>query len=210
MRRAARTVFRAALAAVVACSITACRGGSQADSDAVRAGVEAEVAAINARDLDALGRVWSRGDDVLLYDLAPPGHFHGWPAIEHTYKDFFARVGDPKLAVEGLEVRVGGDLATATYGWSMSGTLDGRALQDAGHATEVYRREKIGWRLMHAHVSTAPRPVASPAAANPPAAAIPPAAANPPAAASPAASSPAAAAPTAAPPAADAKPPAGG
>jgi hypothetical protein len=54
----------------------------------------------------------------------------------------------------------------------MSGTRDGHALQDAGHATEVYRREKIGWRLMHAHVSTAPR-VAAPATAAAPAAGAP-------------------------------------
>ena len=180
MRRAVLTVFRAALTASLACAIPACRGASQADTDAVRAAVDAEVAAINARDLDALGRVWSQADDILLYDLTPPGHFHGWPAIAHTYKDFFERVAEPKLTVEGLEVRVGGDLATATYGWSMSGMLDGRALSDAGHATEIYRREKAGWRLLHAHVSTGPRPVAgSPAAATPPAATPPAGASHP-------------------------------
>ena len=167
MRRAALTVLRAALAASIACSAPACRGGSQADTDAVRTAVESEVAAINARDLEALGRVWSQADDILLYDVAPPGHFHGWPAIAHTYTEFFARLSDPKMAIEGLEVRVGGDLATATYGWSLSGTIDGRPLSDAGHATEVWRREKIGWRLMHAHVSTSPRPVAGSTAAAP-------------------------------------------
>src|SRR5262245_16046017 len=111
MRRAAHLVLRAALAASIACSLPACRGGSQADVDAVRSAVEAEVAAINARDLDALGRVWSQEDDILLFDLAPPGHFHGWPAIAKTYKEFFARLNDPKLSIEGVEVRVGGDLA---------------------------------------------------------------------------------------------------
>ena len=165
MRRAALTRFHAALAAALALATPACRGGSQADADQVRSAVGAEVAAINARDLEALGRVWSQGDDILLYDIAPPGHFHGWPAIAHTYKEFFARLADPKMSVEGLEVRLGGDLATATYAWSMSGTIDGRALSDAGHATEVWRREKVGWRLLHAHVSTAPRPMADPAAA---------------------------------------------
>src|SRR6185436_7145346 len=188
MRRAALTVLRAALAASIACSVAACRGGSQADNDAVRAAVDAEVAAINARDLEALGRVWSQGDDILLYDIAPPGHFHGWPAIAHTYTDFFARLSDPKMAIEGLEVRVGGDLATATYGWSMSGTIDGRPLSDAGHATEVWRRGKIGWRLMHAHVSTAPRPAAAPTAA---ALATTPTPAPTPAAAAPASPAPA-------------------
>ena len=84
MRGAALTVLRAALAASIAWTIPACGGGSEADAGAVRAAVEAEVAAINARDLEALGRVWSQSDDILLYDIAPPGHFHGWPAIAHT------------------------------------------------------------------------------------------------------------------------------
>lgn len=167
MRGAALTVLRAALAASIAWTIPACGGGSEADAGAVRAAVEAEVAAINARDLEALGRVWSQGDDILLYDIAPPGHFHGWPAIAHTYKEFFARLSEPKLVVEGLEVRVRGELATATYGWSMSGAIDGRPLSDAGHTTEIWRREKEGWRLMHAHVSTAPRPAVPAAAATP-------------------------------------------
>jgi uncharacterized protein (TIGR02246 family) len=131
--------------------------GGAADGDAVKALVEREVAAVNARDMQALSQIWSQSDDILLFDVAPPGRFQGWPAIAGSFNDFFLRLSDVAMSVENVQVRVDGALAAATYDWTLAGTLDGRTLADHGQATALYRREKGGWRLVHAHYSPAPR-----------------------------------------------------
>jgi len=132
-------------------------GGGAADSDAVKALVQREVAAVNARDMQALSQIWSQSDDILLFDVAPPGRFQGWPAIARAFNDFFLRMSDVAMTVDKVQVSVDGALAAATYDWTLAGTLDGRPLADRGQATALYRREKDGWRLVHAHFSPAPR-----------------------------------------------------
>jgi ketosteroid isomerase-like protein len=150
--------YRIALAAVLALLLLpACGGKADADRDEVRALVAREVAAVNARDMQALSQIWSQDDDILLFDVAPPGRFQGWPAIARSFNDFFQRLSEVTMSVENLVVNVDGGLAAATYDWSLAGTLDGHALSDRGQATAVYRRGKDGWRLVHEHFSPAPR-----------------------------------------------------
>jgi len=132
-------------------------GGGAADRDAVKTLVEREVAAVNARDMQALSQIWSQSDDILLFDVAPPGRFQGWAAIARSFNDFFLRLSDVAMGVDNLQVSVDGALAAATYDWTLTGTLDGHTLADHGRATALYRREKDGWRLVHAHFSPAPR-----------------------------------------------------
>jgi len=134
---------------------TACGSGSH-DADAVRTLVGREVDAVNARDLNALERIWSPNPDVLLFDVASPGRFQGWTAIARTYNEFFEKVSDVKMTVAHLQVGVDGSLAWATYDWTLAGRLGDAALEDRGETTAVYRREKDGWRLVHAHVSASP------------------------------------------------------
>jgi uncharacterized protein (TIGR02246 family) len=139
------------LLAAIAC------GGAAADSDAVKALVQREVAAVNARDMQAMSQIWSQSDDILLFDVTPPGRFQGWPAIARSFNNFFLRLSDVAMTVDNVQVSVDGALAAATYDWTLAGTLDGRTLADHGQATALYRREKNGWRLVHAHYSPAPR-----------------------------------------------------
>jgi uncharacterized protein (TIGR02246 family) len=153
----------APLLAALAC------GGAAADSDAVKALIQREVAAVNARDMQALSQIWSQSDDILLFDVAPPGRFQGWPAIARSFNDFFLRLSDVAMSVDKVQVSVDGALAAATYDWTLAGTLDGRTLTDHGQATALYRREKDGWKLVHAHYSPAPR-----GAGRPPGPATPP------------------------------------
>jgi uncharacterized protein (TIGR02246 family) len=150
--------FRMPLAALSSLVLVlGCGGGSSADSDAVRKLVTREAEAMQAHDLKALEGLWSDGPDVLLYDVAPPGRFQGKPAIARTYNDFLSRTSELKIGVDHLRVDVDGSLAVATYDWTLSGKLDEATLQDHGATTAVYRKEKEGWKLVHAHVSAAPR-----------------------------------------------------
>jgi ketosteroid isomerase-like protein len=146
----------------------ACRGAG-ADVDAVRAQIAREVAAVNARDLQALSQIWSQEPDITLFDITPPGRFQGWTAIARTFGDFFERTGAVHMTVDHVEVRLDGELAWATYDWAMTGKMGEAPLDDSGQATAVYRREKDGWRLVHAHYSATLLPP-QPGGGQPPAA----------------------------------------
>jgi ketosteroid isomerase-like protein len=201
-RRAAAVLLAAAMLVATA----ACRGAA-GGADEVKALVARQVEAINGRDMQALARIWSQQDDILMFDVAPPGRFKGWPEIARSFNTLFEKAGELHMTVENLEVReAGGTLATATYDWALTGKVGEAPLEDRGQATEIYRHEKDGWKLMHAHYSavppdqaaaTSPAPAASsgppganPAAAKPPA--TKPQVAKPPATKPPAAKSPAA------------------
>ena len=173
-RRAAAVLLAAAMLVVTA----ACRGGA-GGTDEVKALVAKQVEAINGRDMQALARIWSQQDDILLFDVAPPGRFKGWPEIARSFNTLFEKAGELHMTVENLEVReAGGTLATATYDWVLSGKVGETPLEDRGQATEIYRHEKDGWRLMHAHYSAVPA-AAGPAAAAAAAAPAAPSAAKP-------------------------------
>ncbi len=148
-----------AAAAVLRCD------DARADTEAIRALVDRETAAINRKDLQGLSEIWSQDKGILLFDVPPPGRFQGWDQIGRLWKDFFERVSDLHIAVDAVQVQARGTLGFATYDWSMSGRLGGYDLKDRGQATAIYRKEDGKWRLVHAHYSPAPPGVSEPPAA---------------------------------------------
>ncbi|OLC55635.1 MAG: hypothetical protein AUH92_01665 [Acidobacteria bacterium 13_1_40CM_4_69_4] len=144
----------AALSALVP-ALDGCHGEST-DGGAIRALVEKEVAAINARDLRALSEIWSTDKDILLFDVPPPGRFRGWDQIGPVWKDFFEKVSDVHMTVDAVRATSEGSLGYATYDWAMTGRLGSYTLDDRGEATAIYRKEGGQWRLVHAHFSPAP------------------------------------------------------
>ena len=130
-------------------------GGAGAED--VRTLVQREVDALQAHDLKGLERIWSERPDIVLIDVTPPGRFEGWTAIARALGDFMARTSDVKMTVERLNVEARGDLAVATYDWTMTGKVGEQSLEDHGAATSVYRKEDAGWRLVRAHYSASPR-----------------------------------------------------
>jgi ketosteroid isomerase-like protein len=177
LRRAVTGRFGKAAPAALAVAILAAAGcSSRAGNEAaIRALLDKEVKAINARDLKALGEVWAQDDAILLFDVEPPGRFQGWEGIGRQWRDFFAAVSELSLKVETVRVQAAGDLGFATYDWTLTGRMGDYALDDRGQATAVYRRGDAGWRLVHAHYSAVPgAPDGEAAAARPPAGAAGP------------------------------------
>jgi len=154
------------LAAAMLVATAACRGDA-GGADEVKALVARQVEAINGRDMQALARIWSQQDDILLFDVAPPGRFKGWTEIARSFNNLFEKAGELHMTVENVQVQEsGGTLATATYDWVLSGKVGETPLEDRGEATEIYRHEKDGWKLMHAHYSAVPPGAAAAAAAS--------------------------------------------
>lgn len=156
-------------ALVFAILLLGCGGAPGAEE--VRTLVNHEVEALQAHDIKGLERIWSERPDIVLIDVTPPGRFEGWTAIARALGDFMTRTSDVRMTVERLNVEARGDLAVATYDWTMTGKVGEQSLEDRGAATSIYRKEEAGWRLVHAHYSASPRG-AAPAPAG--AGAVPP------------------------------------
>jgi ketosteroid isomerase-like protein len=133
-----------------------CRRDTREDVDAIRGLVAREADATNAKDLKALTEVWSQDKGILLFDVPPPGRFEGWEQIGRLFKDFFDRFSEVRLTFDNIRVEVEGGIGYATYDWAMTGRMGEYALDDRGQATAIYRKEKAGWRLVHAHYSSLP------------------------------------------------------
>ena len=127
--------------------------GRQDDAGAIRTLVARESEATQKEDLQALAEIWSQDKGILLFTVGANGRAQGWDKIARVFKEFFDQASDLKLTVGALEVTVSGDLAYATYDWAMTGRAGEYALDDRGHATAIYRREKPGWKMVHAHYS---------------------------------------------------------
>ena len=140
--------------------VSACGGDPEADAGAIQALVRKEAAAVNARDLNQLAEIWSEAPEILLFDVPPPGRFRGWEQVARVFNEFFDRFSGISLTVAEVEVGVEGDLAYASYDWTLTGTMGEVAVRDRGQATSIYRREESGWRLVHAHYSPVPAAVA--------------------------------------------------
>ena len=169
----ARSALAAAIATAFLLASAAACDRSRSDADAIRALVAREVTAINARDMRALSEVWSRDGQALLFDVTPPGRFQGWEQIQRQWSGFFDRASEIHLTVEALNTVAEGPLGYATYDWSMTGRIGSYAIDDRGQATAIYRREKEGWKLVHAHFSPAPPAPAAAAAEATAAGAVP-------------------------------------
>ncbi len=133
-----------------------CRRDTREDVDDIRGLVAREADATNAKDLKALTEVWSQDKGILLFDVPPPGRFEGWEQIGRLFKDFFDRFSEVRLTFDNVRVEVEGGIGYATYDWAMTGRMGEYALDDRGQATAIYRKEKGGWRLVHAHYSSLP------------------------------------------------------
>jgi uncharacterized protein (TIGR02246 family) len=145
----------AAVALALAAAHLGC-GGVGGDADAIRSLVDREVAAINGKDLHALGQIWSQDKNILMFDVPPPGRFQGWDQIGRLWKDFFDKVSEIHMTVDAVQADAQGSLGYATYDWSMTGRLGSYALEDRGQATAIYRKEDGHWRMIHAHYSPVP------------------------------------------------------
>jgi ketosteroid isomerase-like protein len=60
-----------------------------------------------------------------------------------------------KLTPKGIVVHVYGDTAWAEFSWDFVATVrkDGSAFHSQGVETQIYRREKGRWRIVHVHYS---------------------------------------------------------
>jgi ketosteroid isomerase-like protein len=113
---------------------------------------------ISAADTTMAAQVWSQSPDVSF--IHPLGHEHGFEQVkQNVYIRLMGGLfSERQLTVKDVKIQVYGDAAWAEFYWDFAAKLraDGSAANTHGRETQIYRKERGGWRLVHVHYSAMP------------------------------------------------------
>ena len=121
-----------------------------------------EAAAIEKGDMAALDKIWANDESVTVFES---GHAnYGWNDYRNTHlgpelKEF----KNTKYAFTDMKVKASGNLAFATFKYTLSADMGTRRVESGGLGTAVLEKQKGTWRIVHWH-SSAPRRQPAPAA----------------------------------------------
>ena len=131
-----------------------CCPPSANDTAGVRAASDAFYAALNKMftgDVAPMQAVWSHEPDVS--QLGPfGGRINGWDAVGKQWAHEASLKLGGKVVGENVEVVAGvcmGYTVTEEVGQNMS--ADGKPVEVRFRATNVFRKEKGGWKMVHHH-----------------------------------------------------------
>jgi len=151
-----KSLLAFSIAAVVAAPFAVTAHPSKADN---RAAIETLVnqfaAAVRAKDLDAIMKVYTPGPDLLVFDVIPPRQYVGADAYRKDWKGFLDTFKGPiKFTVSDLSIDAGGKIAYSHSIQHMTGTdTKGKPVDFTVRVTDVYRKSGGDWRVVHEHVS---------------------------------------------------------
>ena len=118
---------------------------------------------IDNADLALASEIWSHDPGVTF--IYPLGTAHGFEQIaDEVYigamRNMFSK---RELILHQPVVHVYADAAWSEMTWTFRATkMDGSAITTEGRETQVYHKERGGWRIVHVHYSGPP--IAMPAA----------------------------------------------
>lgn len=119
------------------------------DLTAVRAVLDAQVAAWNRGDIEAYMAGYAPGDDTTF--VGSDSVTRGWKTVLERYKkkyDSKAKMGT--LSFADLELRpLGADDVVATGAWNLKRESDA----PHGRFTVIFHRTPAGWRIVYDHSS---------------------------------------------------------
>jgi ketosteroid isomerase-like protein len=154
MTRNAKHVYAALLgAALCLSSVTGYAAGS--DEVKIKA-LEAQfVAAFNAKDVDAIMKVYVPGKNLFVFDVTPPRQYIGADAYRKDWTELFAMFKGPvKFEISDLAITAGNDIAFSHSIQHVSGTdTKGQPIDFTVRVTDDYRKINGRWLVAQEHVS---------------------------------------------------------
>lgn len=111
--------------------------------------------AFNAREVNAIMSCYARGKGLFVFDAVPPREYPSWDAYKRDWESLFAAYpGSLSNAISEQSITVVGSLA---YGHNIQTGYftrkDGSRLDLVIRVTDVYRKIKGEWLIVHEHVS---------------------------------------------------------
>jgi uncharacterized protein (TIGR02246 family) len=154
MSRSILLVATAAIALAV-CAVAFHAQAKESDEAEIKA-LEANVAAsAAARDVDAIMKNYVPDETLVVFDVIPPRQYVGADAYKKDWQGFLGAFNGP-ITVENSDLQIfsDGKLAYAHYIQHSTGTgKDGKPIDMTVRITDVLRKTKGKWLIVHEHVS---------------------------------------------------------
>jgi uncharacterized protein (TIGR02246 family) len=125
------------------------------DEAKIRALENQFAAAVTAKDLDAIVKVYVPDETLLVFDVVPPRQYVGARAYRKDSEDFLALFKGPlKFEITDLQITTADPLAYSHSIQRVSGTdAKGQPMDLTVRLTDVYRKINGNWLIVHEHVS---------------------------------------------------------
>lgn len=111
--------------------------------------------AFNARDINAIMACYAPGKGLFVFDAVPPREYPSWDAYKKDWEELFAGYPGPlSNAISEQSITVVGSVA---YGHNIQTGYfthkDGSRVDVVVRVTDVYRKMRGKWLIVHEHVS---------------------------------------------------------
>jgi len=143
-------------AILVALSMMSFGAPARADDRAeIRALEERFVAAMKAKDLDAIMKVYAPGQTLFVFDVIPPRQYVRAAAYRKDWQTFLDTFEGPiTVELTDLDVAADRNLAFSHSIQRVAGTdKQGKKLDLTVRVTDVYKKARGRWLIIHEHVS---------------------------------------------------------
>jgi uncharacterized protein (TIGR02246 family) len=112
-------------------------------------------AALNAKDLDAIMKVYVPDQSLFVFDVVPPRQYVGADAYRKDWQGFLATLKGPvKFQLGDLAVSTDGRIGYSHSIQHMTGTdTKGKPIDFTVRVTDVYRKVDGKWLIVEEHVS---------------------------------------------------------
>ena len=113
------------------------------------------LSAFKAKDLDKMMSFYEHSTSLVAYDVVPPVQYTGWDSYKKDFGDFFALFDGP-ISDEVTDMAI---VAEGNLGYSrmvehvIGKQKNGQPMDMLVRVTDVYRKSKGKWLIIHEHVS---------------------------------------------------------
>ena len=145
-----------ACATLIALLIMAFGAPAWADAPAdIRALEDRFVAAFKAKDLDAIMKVYTPDQTLVVFDVVPPRQYVGAAAYRKDWQTFLGSFEGPiTVELTDLDIVADRNLAYSHSIQRVAGTdKQGKKLDLTVRVTDVYKKARGRWYIIHEHVS---------------------------------------------------------
>ena len=150
-----KATVTACIAVVAAFALPAIAQAKSEDEAKIEALVNTFAAAVNAKDVDAIMKVYVPDESLIVFDGIPPRQYVGANAYRTDWKGFADLFKGPvKFEVSDLHVEADGTLGYSHSIQHVSGTDGkGQPIDLTWRDTSAYRKIGGNWLIVHEHGS---------------------------------------------------------
>lgn len=140
-------------AGICAFALPAC--AQSKDEQAIRALEDRFGAALRAKDLDGIMKVYAAGDGIFVFDVVTPREYAGYDAYKKDWAELFDQAEGPiEFEMSEFALESDGKLAYSHSIQHLAYTRkDGSHYEVMARVTDVYRKTNGQWLIVHEHVS---------------------------------------------------------